>query len=54
MYKESQGNAMGEWLYKWYRSAIEYANAVDALRGSGKLPCEPRTLSDVWMGKEAE
>lgn len=54
MYKESQGNAMGEWLYKWYRAAIEYANAVDALRGSGKFPCEPCALSDVWMGKEAE
>lgn len=54
MYKESQGNAMGEWLYKWYRSAIEYADAVEPLFAPDAPAFKPAALSDIWDGKGAE
>lgn len=53
MYKESQGNPMGEWLYKWYRAAIEYADAVEPMFETGEYAFEPVALPDVWDGKEA-
>ena len=55
MYKESQGNAMGEWLYKWYRAAIEYADAAEPLYEQSS--CEVNkivSLDDAWDSKERE
>lgn len=50
MYKESQGNAMGEWLYRWYRAAIEYADAAEPLYKPGGEVRRTVALCDVWNG----
>ena len=55
MYKESQGNAMGEWLYRWYRAAIEYADAAEPLYEQDVYEINKVVLlDDVWNNKERE
>lgn len=52
MYKESEGNAMGEWLYRWYRSALDYADAAEPLYRAGSKVQRSVSLQQVWEGKE--
>lgn len=52
IYKESQGNAMGEWQYKWYRAAIEYADAFEQSYAEGGVR-RSVSLADVWDGRES-
>lgn len=54
MFKESQGNPMGEWLYKWYRAAIDYADAVEPMYETDACLCKAVALSEVWNGKGTE
>ncbi len=51
MYKESEGNAMGEWLYRWYRSALDYADAAEPLYRAGAGVRRTVTLRQVWERK---
>lgn len=51
MYKESEGNAMGEWLYRWYRSALDYADAAEPLYRDRARVQRAVTLRQVWERK---